>query len=71
MIRGGRAAGLRFLAENAHNPPKTVRGWYFYNKTKNYRMMWAGLRDGTRGAVSIVSYFISPSSMFDKHPNMD
>lgn len=45
-VRGSRAAGLRFLAENAHRPPRTVQGWYFYNKTKNYRMMLAGLRDG-------------------------
>ena len=43
LVRGSRAAGLRFLAENAHRPPSTVRGWYFYNKTKNYKMMLAGL----------------------------
>jgi hypothetical protein len=61
MIRGGRTAGLRFLAENAHNPPKTLKGWYFYNKTKNYRMMWAGLREGAKGAVSPSSTPSTPS----------
>jgi hypothetical protein len=44
LVRGSRAASLRFLAENAHRPPTTVQGWYFYNKTKNYRVMMAGLR---------------------------
>lgn len=45
-VRGWRMAGLRFLAENAHRPPTTIRGWYLYNKTKNYRRMAAGLKQG-------------------------
>lgn len=44
LVRGGRRASLRFLAENAHRPPKTVEGWYFYNKTKNYRVMLGGMK---------------------------
>lgn len=44
IMRGGREASLRFLAENAHRPPTTVQGWYFYKKTKNYRVMWGGLK---------------------------
>ncbi len=44
IVRGGRLAGMRFLAENAHRPPKTVQGWYFYNKTKNYKVMLGGLK---------------------------
>ncbi|KZS97775.1 hypothetical protein SISNIDRAFT_481665 [Sistotremastrum niveocremeum HHB9708] len=44
--RGGRAASLRFLAENAHRAPTTVQGWYFYKKTKNYRVMLGALRGG-------------------------
>ncbi|PPQ68852.1 hypothetical protein CVT26_001686 [Gymnopilus dilepis] len=43
-MRGGRAASLRFLAENAHRPPTTVQGWYFYKKTKNYKVMLGGLK---------------------------
>jgi hypothetical protein len=51
LVRGSRAAALRFLAENAHRPPTTVRGWYFYNKTKNYKMMLGGLsKAGTDAA---------------------
>ncbi|EPQ59393.1 hypothetical protein GLOTRDRAFT_24616, partial [Gloeophyllum trabeum ATCC 11539] len=46
--RGGRTASLRFLAENAHRPPRTVRGWYFYQKTKNYKVLWGALKEGGR-----------------------
>lgn len=47
MATGGQRAGLVFLAENAHRLPTTVQGWYFYNKTKNYRVILGGLRQGS------------------------
>jgi len=53
LIRGARAASWRFLAENAHRAPTTVQGWYFYKKTKNYRMMWGGLKEGGADAVRL------------------
>ncbi|EJD01410.1 uncharacterized protein FOMMEDRAFT_48857, partial [Fomitiporia mediterranea MF3/22] len=53
LLRGGRQEGMRFLAENAHRAPTTMRGWYLYKKTKNYRMMWGGLREGGREAVKL------------------
>lgn len=53
LSRGGRAAGTRFLAENAHRAPTTLRGWYLYKKTKNYRMLWGGLQEGGREAVKL------------------
>ncbi|TFY83935.1 hypothetical protein EWM64_g51 [Hericium alpestre] len=60
LVRGSRAAGLRFLAENAHRPPKTVKGWYFYNKTKNYKMILAGLSgagsDGARLGITALGW---------------
>ena len=46
--RGARMSGLRFLAENAHRLPTTVGGWYFYNKTKNYRVLLGGFKGGVR-----------------------
>jgi len=52
-VRGSRQASLRFLAENAHRPPTTVQGWYFYNKTKNYRRMAAGLQEGGVNAMKL------------------
>lgn len=48
MMRGGRVASLRFLAENAHRPPTTVQGWYFYKKTKNYKVMLGALKGAGR-----------------------
>ncbi|KAI0068801.1 hypothetical protein BV25DRAFT_1791704 [Artomyces pyxidatus] len=53
LVRGSRAMGLRFLAENAHRPPTTIQGWYFYNKTKNYKMMLAGLTEAGRDASKL------------------
>jgi hypothetical protein len=44
LVRGSRRVSLQFLAENAHRPPRTVQGWYFYNKTKNYKVMLGGLQ---------------------------
>lgn len=52
-VRGSRMAGLRFLAENAHRPPTTIRGWYLYNKTKNYRRIAAGLKHGGGDALRL------------------
>lgn len=53
IMRGGRAASLRFLAENAHRPPKTVQGWYFYKKTKNYRVMWGALKGAAKESARL------------------
>jgi hypothetical protein len=44
VVRGGRKASLRFLAENAHRPPRTKQGWYFYFKTKNYKVMLGSVK---------------------------
>ncbi|KFX88301.1 hypothetical protein O988_09066, partial [Pseudogymnoascus sp. VKM F-3808] len=48
-------AGLRFRAENAHRLPKDPTGWYLYHKSKNYRMMLDGVREGVRmgGRVAV------------------
>ncbi|KZT62950.1 hypothetical protein CALCODRAFT_489493 [Calocera cornea HHB12733] len=46
LLRGSRMAGLQFAAENAHRAPKTMDGWYFYQKTKNYRVILGGLKAG-------------------------
>jgi hypothetical protein len=44
LRRGARRASMQFLAENVHRPPTTLQGWYFYKKTKNYKMMLSGLQ---------------------------
>ncbi|KAF5393816.1 hypothetical protein D9757_000226 [Collybiopsis confluens] len=55
LVREGRATSLRFLAENAHRPPRTVKGWYFYNKTKNYRVLLGGLKGAARESGKLVA----------------
>ena len=52
-VRGSRKEGLRFLAENAHRAPTTLQGWYFYNKTKNYKKILGGLREGGRQGLKL------------------
>ncbi|ORY32574.1 hypothetical protein BCR39DRAFT_522937 [Naematelia encephala] len=49
--RGGSRARLRFLAENAHRAPKTVQGWYFYTKTRNYKMAHGAINYGLKYAA--------------------
>ncbi|KAL4242023.1 hypothetical protein ABKN59_000562 [Abortiporus biennis] len=53
FVRGSRTASLRFLAENVHRPPTTVQGWYFYNKTKNYKVLLGGLKAGGADALKL------------------
>ncbi|RDX55504.1 hypothetical protein OH76DRAFT_1338689 [Lentinus brumalis] len=53
LFRGSRTASLRFLAENAHRTPKTVRGWYLYNKSKNYRVLLGGLKAAGTDATKL------------------
>ncbi|KAI0347184.1 hypothetical protein BDW22DRAFT_1367558 [Trametopsis cervina] len=53
LVRGSRRASLRFLAENVHRPPTTVQGWYFYNKTKNYRVLMGGLKEAGAEAARL------------------
>lgn len=59
MMRGGRAASLRFLAENAHRAPTTVQGWYFYKKTKNYRVMLGAVKGAGRYAAGFATFGVS------------
>lgn len=44
FFSGVKMASLRYLTENAHRLPRTVGGWYFYHKKKNYIMLLAGFR---------------------------
>lgn len=53
--RGGRLASRKFLAENTHRRPTTVQGWYFYNKTKNYKVIKSSLIQGLKDCFKINS----------------
>ena len=53
LLTSSQKASLQFLAENAHRQPSTLQGWYFYNKTKNYRVALAGLKGGLSTAARL------------------
>ncbi|KAK4054808.1 hypothetical protein OIV83_000732 [Microbotryomycetes sp. JL201] len=53
LLTSSRLAARQFLAENAHRLPTTVQGWYFYQKTKNYRVMYNGLLGGFKTGAKI------------------
>ena len=48
ISHGGKTAGMRFRAENAHRFPTTSTGWYLYHKSKNYHMMLGGIKEGLK-----------------------
>ena len=52
---GGTMSGLRFRAEHAHRLPENSAGWYLYHKSKNYHVMWGGLKEGAKmgGKISL------------------
>ncbi|WFD19406.1 hypothetical protein MCAP1_001636 [Malassezia caprae] len=56
FANGARHTALVFLAENAHRRPETVQGWYFYNKTKYYRMILGGFRRGGQTGLQLAGW---------------
>ncbi|KAI8815788.1 uncharacterized protein EV422DRAFT_483140, partial [Fimicolochytrium jonesii] len=66
---GGRTRSYQFLAENAHRRPKTVSGWYFYHKYKNYEIAHFGFLGGFRSAAkfaAIMAGFASVEAGLEK-----
>ncbi|BFZ59739.1 hypothetical protein YB2330_000755 [Saitoella coloradoensis] len=53
MYTGGKKTALQYLAENSHRLPKTQQGWYFYHKTKNYKVMLGGIQAGVKAAARV------------------
>lgn len=56
VMSGARHTALVYLTENAHRRPETVQGWYFYNKTKYYRMMMGGVKQGSRTGLKLTGW---------------
>jgi hypothetical protein len=46
-------AGLRFRAENSHRLPHDTTGWYLYHKSKNYHIMFGGVKEGIKMAAKL------------------
>ena len=65
---GVRTSSLRYLTENAHRLPKTVGGWYFYNKKKNYIMVVSGVKQALKTGFKFggaVGGFFGMEYLFD------
>lgn len=58
---GIKTSSLRYLTENGHRLPRTVGGWYFYHKKKNYIMIIHGFR---RGLVHGIKYSLGVTTFF-------
>lgn len=58
---GVKSSSLRYLTENGHRLPRTVGGWYFYHKKKNYVMIVNGLKEGVKlglkYSIAITGFF--------------
>lgn len=50
FYKGFTTRSVQFLAENAHRLPRTVAGWYFYHREKNYTSALAGFGKGVTRA---------------------
>lgn len=61
LYEGVKSSSLRYLTENGHRLPKTVGGWYFYHKKKNYVMIIngckAGVKTGAKYSVAVGGFF--------------
>lgn len=68
FYEGIKLSSLRYLTENAHRLPKTVGGWYFYHKKKNYVMVIAGGKTAIKYALK---YSLGVSSFFLLEAGLD
>lgn len=61
VYEGVKLSSLRYLTENGHRLPRTVGGWYFYHKKKNYVMIIngcrEGLKQGTKFSLAMAGFF--------------
>lgn len=48
VSHGTTKTAFQFRAENAHRFPTSSTGWYQYHKSKNYKAVLGGLKDGMR-----------------------
>ncbi|GAA97065.1 uncharacterized protein L969DRAFT_238168 [Mixia osmundae IAM 14324] len=70
LLTSAEKASLQFLAENAHRQPTTVQGWYFYQKTKNYRVLLGGARGGLLTGAKLAGWttaFVGLEEVFWRH----
>ncbi|ORY87086.1 hypothetical protein BCR37DRAFT_376472 [Protomyces lactucae-debilis] len=67
-LSSGKRCAHQFLAENAHRLPRTHQGWYFYHKTKNYRVAFGAIKGGVRYACRAAGWtglYVSSEALLD------
>ncbi|PGG95667.1 hypothetical protein GX51_08182 [Blastomyces parvus] len=50
---GSTRAAFRYRAENAHRLPTTTMGWYHYHRSKNYKSLVGGVKDGMKMGMKL------------------
>ena len=55
---GFTTAGLRYRAEHAHRLPKEATGWYLYHKSKNYNMLFGGIKEGMKMGMKVSAWVL-------------
>lgn len=58
FYEGYNRSSLIYLAENSHRLPRTVGGWYFYHKRKNYVCIKNGINEGVLYGVKITGLLL-------------
>ncbi|KAK6199194.1 uncharacterized protein RJT21DRAFT_121491 [Scheffersomyces amazonensis] len=74
FYEGTKLASIRYLTENGHRLPRTVGGWYFYHKKKNYVMIVNGVQTGLRHGFKytfMVGGFFGLEYLIDKYIRHD
>lgn len=59
FYRGFTNSALVYLAENSHRLPRTVGGWYFYHKRKNYVCIKNGIVSGFKFSTKLTAIGLS------------
>lgn len=70
----GKLGGYQFVVENLHRLPKTRANWFFFQKTKNYKVILAGLKGGLKTGAKLGGWtatFCSLKELFALTPSID
>ncbi|KAG7663452.1 uncharacterized protein J8A68_002999 [[Candida] subhashii] len=72
FFEGLKTSSVRYLVENGHRLPKTVGGWYFYHKKKNYVMLVESTKVAIKQSLKysgVITGFFGLEYLFDRSRN--
>jgi len=70
----GKLAGYQFMVENLHRLPQTSASWFFFQKTKNYKVILGGFKGGLKTGAKLGSWtaaFCSVKEAFTLLPPLE